>query len=207
VIVACPACETRYQVAEAALAHPAGRTVRCANCGHSWRHTGREPLLHSGPAAAPRPEPVAGEPSASPRLAGGVTLIAAAVILLFAAVAFAGVVYRGRVLAWWPPAAHLYALAGLAGPPPGAGLEIRKVVPSRTGDGLVIDGEIVNTIKNSRMVPRLRVALRDASGKELTAKIVDPPKRRLEPGETEHFETPFDHPGAATGVVVTFAPG
>src|SRR5580658_5964644 len=38
-IVTCPACRTRFRVDEEELGGPAGRDVRCANCGHSWRQT------------------------------------------------------------------------------------------------------------------------------------------------------------------------
>jgi len=34
-IIACPSCQTRYKIADDAVG-AAGRTVRCANCGHSW---------------------------------------------------------------------------------------------------------------------------------------------------------------------------
>jgi hypothetical protein len=86
------------------------------------------------------------------------------------------------------------------------GLKIEKLAPARTPDGLIIEGDITNTAKTARNVPRLRVELRDASEKQVQFKIVDPPKAQLAPGAIAHFRTPFDHPdGAATGVVVTFA--
>jgi hypothetical protein len=127
--------------------------------------------------------------------------------VLFALAILAGVVVaRGAVVAIWPSAARLYALAGLPVEPPGIGLKIEKLAPARTPDGLVIEGEITNPGKTTRDVPRLRVALRDAAEKEVQFKIVDPPRPRLAPGAVAHFKTPFEHPDeAATGVVVTFA--
>jgi hypothetical protein len=93
-----------------------------------------------------------------------------------------------------------------ASEPPWTGLKIEKLVPSRTPEGLVIDGDIVNNGGMTQDLPRLRVALRDASEKEVQFKIVDPPQPRLAPGAVAHFKTPFDHPDdAAKGVVVTFA--
>jgi len=37
--IACPACQTRYVVPDEAIGEK-GRTVRCANCGHSWFEEG-----------------------------------------------------------------------------------------------------------------------------------------------------------------------
>lgn len=34
-IITCPKCETRYSVPDSAIGTD-GRTVRCANCKHSW---------------------------------------------------------------------------------------------------------------------------------------------------------------------------
>jgi hypothetical protein len=119
----------------------------------------------------------------------------------------AAIVARKEVVAMWPATTRLYALAGLSPAPFGPGLELAKIVPARTADGLVIEGEITNTGSTAREVPRLRVALRDPAEKEKQFKIIDPPVLRLAPGETAHFKTSFDHPDeAATGVLVTFAP-
>jgi len=127
--------------------------------------------------------------------------------VLFALAIIAGIVVaRGAVVAIWPPAARLFILAGLPVETPITGLKIEKLTPARTPDGLMIEGDITNTGKAPRDLPRLRVALRDTSEKEVQYKIVPPPKPRLMPGEVAHFKTPFDHPDdAATGVVVTFA--
>jgi len=231
-IIGCPVCRTRYLVDEQALGGRTGRTVRCATCGHTWHQTAPpelragddsamtessriEPALEVPPRPRTIPEPrlgVASRPgsiSEPPRTRRGrwAAIRWLVLLVLFALAILAGVVVaRGAVVAIWPPAARLYALAGLPVEPPGAGLKIEKLAPARTPDGLVIEGEIVNTRKTERDIPRLRIALRDAAEKEVQFKVVDPPKPRLPPGAVAHFKTPFEHPDeAATGVVVTFA--
>lgn len=83
-IIACPACETRYAVPDTAIG-ASGRSVRCAKCGESWFQTGPETMdgtitpyaarQQAGEAAppppppqpAPRPAPVAeSRPAPSP---------------------------------------------------------------------------------------------------------------------------------------------
>ncbi len=227
-IVSCSVCRTRYLVDDAALRERAGRTVRCANCGHTWHQTARPDLSAGADAerlAGPRIEPAlevpprpAGvrapsldvpprEPSPHPRRSrwAAIRWLVLAVLLVLAILA--GVmVARSTIVAIWPPAARLYALAGMPAEPLGAGLKIDKLTPTRTPDGLIIEGDITNTGKAAREVPRLRVALRDAGEREVQFKIIDPPQPRLPPGAVAHFKTPFDHPNdVATGVEVTFA--
>jgi hypothetical protein len=109
-------------------------------------------------------------------------------------------------VALWPPAARLYSLSGFSAGPTGTALKIEKLAPSRTPEGLIIEGDITNIGKLTQDLPRLRVALRDTAEKEVQVKIIDPPQPRLAPGAVIHFKTPFDHPDdAAKGVVVTFA--
>lgn len=61
-IIACPACSTRYVVPDSAIGIE-GRTVRCAKCRHSWFQHGPEMPLREetapspAPAAPPAPEP------------------------------------------------------------------------------------------------------------------------------------------------------
>lgn len=232
-IVTCPACRTRFRVDEEALGGPAGRDVRCANCGHSWRQTppGAPPVGGTPPEPAPshneaavaevRPSPPAPglvippREQAPPRPLqqnrhGRVVLgwIAPIVLVaLFALAVLIGTVGRERIVAIWPSTAPFYAWIGSWVERSGPGLVIGKVAPTRNDDGLVIDGEIANLGTTPRDVPRLRLALRDATEKELQFEVVDPPRARLQPGEIAHFSAPFAHPvDAATGVVVTFAP-
>ena len=128
------------------------------------------------------------------------------ILALLAIAILAAIIGRKEVVAMWPAAGRVYALAGLSAAPHEPGLELAKIVPTRTAEGLVIEGDITNTGATAQDVPRLRVALRDPADKETQFKIIDPPTGRLGPAETVHFKTSFDHPDeVATGVLVTFA--
>lgn len=65
-IIACPACATRYVVPDSAIGVD-GRTVRCAKCRHSWFQAG--PEIDTSARPAPSPAPVAAPAPAAPRAA------------------------------------------------------------------------------------------------------------------------------------------
>lgn len=68
-IIACPACGTRYAVPDAAIGSE-GRTVRCAKCKHSWYQDPPEPAAPAPQAKAPppvrAPEPTPAPPPPPP---------------------------------------------------------------------------------------------------------------------------------------------
>lgn len=62
-IIACPACNTRYAVPDSAIGID-GRSVRCAKCGHSWFQHGPDipaptPAAEPAPVSQPIPAPAA----------------------------------------------------------------------------------------------------------------------------------------------------
>ena len=166
-----------------------------------------EPPSEAG-APAPAPvvplRPVSAESVPPPSRRSGAGLAWVALILILALLVGVAILARDQIVAIWPGAARVYAMAHLGAEDPAKALEI-KVAPSRTADSLVIDGDISNPAGTARKVPKLRVALRDTNKKELDAKTIDPPVERLLPGATAHFTTTFDHPNPnAAGVAVTF---
>src|SRR6202047_2152418 len=177
-IVSCPVCRTRYQVDESALRGQSGRTVRCAKCGHTWHQRaapdppevgdeaktdGRiEPALEVPPRPAatlevpPRQRALPEPPRRRSRRGAFRWLVIA--ILLAVAVLAGVVAARGAVVALWPSAARLFALAGFSAESPGTGLKIEKLAPSRTPDGLLLQGGTPNTGKNTPGLTRGRGA-------------------------------------------------
>ena len=63
-IIACPACATRYAVPDSAIGVE-GRTVRCAKCRHSWFQDG--PSLDSAEASPDVDSSTSAEPQAAPQ--------------------------------------------------------------------------------------------------------------------------------------------
>lgn len=185
---------------------------------------------HVPSTAPPRVEPRVGEPWPDPRAfparreppnapvvaaqrQGARTrpwrLIAAgaSALTLATAILFVGIFARETIMANWPSTAGAYALLDLAGRagPSAVGLEV-TLTPTRSGDALVIDGDILNSAAAARRIPRLKVMLRDRHEVTVVSREIDPPVAALPPGATAHFNTVFEHPSrTATDVAVSFA--
>jgi predicted Zn finger-like uncharacterized protein len=221
-ILTCPACNSRYRVDGTAIASAsaAGRQVRCVRCGHTWHQPpeapaalepapipAAEPAPETPPFPAPLPDPALAPPPPALRSAW-VGIRGFALVVVLAGLVLGGVFARHVIVALWPATASVYGAVGLPVEPLGAGLEIRKVIPTRTGEGVVVEGDIVNIDGGARAVPRLRVALLDPAQNELRSEIITLPKDRLQPGESTHFRAPFAKTDdTATKVAVTWASG
>jgi predicted Zn finger-like uncharacterized protein len=165
-ILTCPNCDTRYSV-DGAKFPAAGRTVRCAKCGHSWHQNAEVPEPEPAPQAAPVPEaqtiadagdaPLAGgygvNPSATrafaPRTAAAaeeraplgsrIAVIAgwAGLIAVVLLIALSAIRYRQDIAVIWPQSAGVYSSLGLH--VNASGIDFRKVDYRRESE----DGQIV----------------------------------------------------------------
>jgi predicted Zn finger-like uncharacterized protein len=232
-ILTCPACETRYNVADEAVSSAAGRQVRCANCGHIWHFAAAlqetlplEPRRVAGATAGIVPPlavlgaaagTAAAEADATDSLLELGTAATPAVapqhvrrslvrlvsLLSVFAALLLLILARNAVIRVWPASTVVYSALGLYTEASRFDL---KVTPTRTGEEFVVATEITNITDAARPVPRLRVALLDGSRNELEVKIIDPDVNQLAPGAITRVRTVFEHPSiTANDVEVTFA--
>lgn len=208
----CPSCGSRFLVDPGHIA-PKGRKVRCGNCGHSWRQMPQAAVAEAGEAAmtitrldefdearrraAARRGPALPEPPRSPGMMIGWSLLVLLVILLVAGAWFE----RERIMVLVPETTRLYALVGLAGPPPpavGEGLELRDVTSvRRLVDGqrtLLIEGSVVNVTDQPLGVPTMRAVLTDPQGQEITHWTFTAEGSDLPPGGITTFQTSTEDP-------------
>jgi len=201
-ILTCPECATSYFVDDSRVS-PAGRTVKCSNCGAKW--TARpEGATDSAPPAEPapaRPAPAATPAPAAddlvvdgpeapaetpivpprpakpakPRPEGRVLVLAVAAGLIVALVA--GVlVFRGPIVRLWPASGVAYRSLGVPVNDVGLMIEGVKAEPAFQGGRpvLSVTGQIRNIHDAAATAPALRVSLLDAKGKSLAAKVAQP---------------------------------
>jgi predicted Zn finger-like uncharacterized protein len=228
-ILTCPECATSYFVDDSRIA-PAGRVVKCSNCGARWtaRPEGAE-AAEAAPAAeveAPAPsEPLpppdelvveAQDPApAAPvftrgpvaprREAGGKVLVWAASAAVVAALIAGAVIFRTDVVRLLPASQAAYAGVGL----PVSSLVIEKVHAEPAFQGgrpvLAVTGQIRNTRDTAATVPSLRVSLLDRSGKPVAVKVAKPIDAQAPAHAVRHFSIAIvDPPASVHDLEVTF---
>ncbi len=115
---------------------------------------------------------------------------------------------RSEIVRYFPQTASLFELVGL-------GVNLRHLtfdgvkISREENDGvqvLAVEGTIVSQSSNPVEVPRLRFAVRNATGQEIYAWTSRPSRSILEPGQTLPFRSRLASPPAdASDVLVRFA--
>jgi predicted Zn finger-like uncharacterized protein len=194
-IITCPDCATRYHLDPVALT-PAGRTVRCASCGHRWqaRPPADAPMLVEAVVQAPASEALGLRrpglpPGRQPRrsVVHLAAWLAAVVIIVLGA---GGILGRDKIVAAFPASAEVYAKLGFP-IATGFGLEFEGISSQRFAERgvsiLVVEGRIVNVSGRERAIPPVRVTLLDASGRSLQEELFQPRVEVLGAGGTTSF--------------------
>ena len=216
-ILTCPACSTRFTLDAAALG-TTGKRVRCGSCKHVWHQA--PPTAEAVDEAPPPMRAAAATVAATPRVddegaplhptissarsprrprrTGAAALAWSLLALVIIIVGGGAIVAKDAIMEAWPESERLYAAFGMGNPTTGDGLEFRKVSWKREGEGdtlvLSIEGEVANTSKSVRSVPKIRAALVAKDGKELQSWVFAPPKLNLIPGESVPFHTEVKNP-------------
>jgi predicted Zn finger-like uncharacterized protein len=130
-----------------------------------------------------------------------------ALILVLVGINVALVGARGEVVRYLPQTASLFAAIGL--PVNLRGLQFEDVkISKETQDGLTIviaQGTIVSETGKPVEVPRLRFAMRNASGQEVYTWTMPPPRSILEPGARLPFRSQIPAPKVdASDIMVRF---
>jgi predicted Zn finger-like uncharacterized protein len=130
-----------------------------------------------------------------------------AIILVLIATNVTLIGARNEVVRYLPQTASLFAAIGL--PVNLRNLKFENVkLSAETADGislLIVQGTIVGETGKPVAVPRLRFALRNATGQEVYSWTMAPPRSILEPGERLQFRSQIPTPQVdATDVMVRF---
>ncbi len=224
-ILTCPECSTRYQADEANFL-PAGRTVRCAKCGHVWHQSPSEAVAEPEPVVAapePPPEAVQREPAPRPQayvqtpsfavgtqedtpkprslwprrlLLGAGWVVLAALVIV---IGWAATIYRQQIVRSWPQSASLYSTLGLKTDASGFKFsDVKYRVETEDGQPvLAVSGALVNVSGRALSVPQVRVTLTDKDGRELYHWTFASGVVTLRPGQSKRFVTRLSSPPSA----------
>lgn len=229
-IVACPACATRYDF-PAARFSASGTMVRCVECGHNWIESGPAEIIDIAPRAVTVPaktglaelpreedreirrlteaarlarEEFTRRQHLKRRRLHGWAALAVAAMSPLAAV----FLMPEQTIRVFPASIRLYDAVGMKVNI--YGLEVRRVEQQHVVvDGtrvISIRGEIVNVSDRDRKVPSLRFILKNDGAEDVYAWTLDSGIRPLRPGEKTTFTTRVaSPPPAAKDVQIRFA--
>ena len=220
-IIECTECHSRYLVPDAAIGAD-GRTVRCANCKHSWyqppavsalmgraREKHAEAVARQATVAAPAPvatpDTPYGHDEARPARRNPArrwTMMALAAGLAMT-VGVVGILWSGQ-----PGLAAQFGLPIAGGTSP---LQFAdKAIDRRdlaTGNELfAVSGKIVNPTDARQRIPDIRADLRDAQGRPVYSWTITPERRFIGPrGQLEFNSAKLDVPGNVKLLDLSFA--
>jgi predicted Zn finger-like uncharacterized protein len=236
-ILTCPACATRYSVADNAIG-PAGKAVRCTGCSHRWTamptvedddldlDAAISAAAPPRPKATAEPDPAEAEkptPNQTPlafrekvqaqkniRLAVVNGVIWAGIGATLAVLAAVTIVFRVDVVHFLPRTASAYAAVGLAVNPTGLVFEGVSAKPGLQDghDALVVSGAVRNIEKRPIASPALTIKVLDKTGQPVLIRTADPGASLIPPGQAHNFViSVLDPPAASNDVEVAFATG
>jgi predicted Zn finger-like uncharacterized protein len=218
-IIACPSCETRFEVNAAAFP-PGGRKVKCARCAHVWHAASpagvplkavanelsapaeesiAPPTVMPPPEEAPDVMIWAGS-DIPPRRSNRLQVIGIAAACV-AVVAAGLLIFRDTVVAYVPGAGPAYAAIGMPVDVTGLDLTIEAQAMTASADGattLVVTGSVTNPSSEERPVPQIRATLFSKEKAELHSWTFDAGVKTLKPGERHEFRQELAQPPAET---------
>ncbi len=224
-ILTCPECGARYRLADDAIP-PAGRSVQCASCKHSWFEAAPAPVApppiatppvtappaaaapKPAPAPAPIPRPASPAEPAAPQSAHWLWTLAAIVTGLVLTV-LAASVWRADLSALGVPVPAGVATGAAA--PVASPLIIEapvqlRVLPSG-GNFMAVTGTITNPTKTEQPVVAMVADVLDAQGKVLDSWPIPAPLSVLPPGRTVGFDSAASNIDPAAASLSVHFPG
>ncbi len=205
-ILTCPECTTRYLVDATAIS-PAGRTVRCSRCGHSWAEPPPDielrPTLDDPPPTLSRPSSARYRPNNLPALprrrrSRAPLLLWLLFFLLIGGVAGGAVWQQDEIIKRWPVTEQLYDLVGLTGPPLHELFQVIDTKLSTSNQGgasvLTVEGKLLNSTSQEQVLPTMEAVIYDKRRVTLRRWPIEVPAVRLTPGERFEFRTELKNP-------------